>query len=214
MSLIIELLLVFIVLTNLTLVGSSRLATCIRLTAVQGMAISLLPLLAEEYGFSLRLLLLAVVIFLVKGLVLPKMLTRTLRTADVYHEVEPLVGFTASVVLEVTLLAVSFWMASRLPLPRPAPSPLALPLAMSTILTGLFLIVSRRKALTQVLGYLVLENGVYVFGLVLAPEAPFLVEMGILLDVFVAVFVMGIAIFHIRREFDHIDVDQLTSLRD
>jgi hydrogenase-4 component E len=68
--------------------------------------------------------------------------------------------------------------------------------------------------LNQVVGYLVLEDGVYLFGLILAPEVPLLVEMGILLDVFVAVFVMGIAIFHISREFDHLEVDQLTTLKD
>jgi len=82
------------------------------------------------------------------------------------------------------------------------------------MLTGLFVIVSRFNALNQVVGYLVLENGVTMFGLLLAPEVPFLVEMGILLDVFVAVFVMGITIFHISREFEHIDVEQLTTLRD
>jgi len=66
----------------------------------------------------------------------------------------------------------------------------------------------------QVVGYLVLENGSYIFGVALAQDEPFLVEMGVLLDIFVAVFAMGIAIFHINREFDHIDVDQLTSLKD
>jgi hydrogenase-4 component E len=75
-------------------------------------------------------------------------------------------------------------------------------------------IVSRKKALSQVMGYLVLENGIYLFGITLGREAPLLVEMGVSLDVFVAVFVMGIIIFHISREFDHIDVDQLASLKD
>jgi hydrogenase-4 component E len=64
------------------------------------------------------------------------------------------------------------------------------------------------------LGYLVLENGIYIFGVTLVRDQPWLVETGILLDVFVAVFVMGIAIFHISREFDHMDVDQLTVLKD
>jgi hydrogenase-4 component E len=85
---------------------------------------------------------------------------------------------------------------------------------MFTILTGLFVICSRRKALTQVLGYLVMENGVCVFGSALAVEAPLPVELGVLLDVSVAVFVMGIVIFHINREFDHIDTDRLSILRD
>jgi len=87
------------------------------------------------------------------------------------------------------------------------------PGALFTTLTGLMIIVSRRKALTQVVGYLVMENGVYAFGAALAVQEPLLVEMGILLDVFVAVFVMGITIYQISREFDHIDTDRLSELK-
>jgi hydrogenase-4 component E len=67
---------------------------------------------------------------------------------------------------------------------------------------------------TQALGYLVMENGIYVAGMVLVPDSPLLVELGVLLDVVVGVFLMGIVIFHIHREFDHIDTDQLATLRD
>jgi hydrogenase-4 component E len=89
-----------------------------------------------------------------------------------------------------------------------------LPGALFTILSGLMIIISRRKALTQVIGYLAMENGVYAFGAALAVEEPLLVEMGILLDVLVAVFIMGITIHHISREFDHIDTDRLSELKD
>ncbi len=82
------------------------------------------------------------------------------------------------------------------------------------MMVGLLLIVSRRKAVMQTLGYLAMENGIYAFGLAFAVEEPLLVEMGVLLDVFVAVFVMGIAIHHISREFDHIDTDRLSTLKD
>jgi hydrogenase-4 component E len=88
------------------------------------------------------------------------------------------------------------------------------PVALFTSLVGLFVIISRRKALTQVLGYLVLENGIYTFGVGLVQNTPMLVELGVLLDVFVAVFVMGIAIFHINRQFDHIDTDRMVLLKD
>jgi hydrogenase-4 component E len=92
-------------------------------------------------------------------------------------------------------------------------SPLIVPVAFFTIMSGLFLIISRKKALTQVLGYLDQENGIYAFGVALVRQQPMLVELGILLDIFVAVFVMGIAMFHINREFDSIDTDQLSRLR-
>jgi hydrogenase-4 component E len=142
------------------------------------------------------------------------LLSRVLQESGVHREVEPVVGYIGSLLLGMLTLAVSFWLSARLPLPRPAISVLVVPVALFTTLAGLFLIVTRRTALTQVLGYLVLENGIYVFGVSLAQDTPMLVELGVLLDVFVAVFVMGIAIFHINREFDHIDTEQLTSLRD
>jgi hydrogenase-4 component E len=75
-------------------------------------------------------------------------------------------------------------------------------------------LVTRRKAVTQVVGYLMLENGVFLFGQTLARDLPFAVELGILLDLLVGVFVMGIAIHHISREFDHIDTERLDSLQE
>ena len=79
---------------------------------------------------------------------------------------------------------------------------------------GFLVLVSRRQAVTQVVGYLMLENGVFIFGQTLVEEIPFAVELGILLDLLVGVFVMGIAIYHISREFEHIDTELLSSLKD
>ena len=79
--------------------------------------------------------------------------------------------------------------------------------ALSNVLTGLVVLTSRLKALTQVVGYLMLENGIYVFGLTQTQRVPFLLEMGVLLDVFVGVFIMGIVVFHINREFDTVGSD-------
>jgi len=70
------------------------------------------------------------------------------------------------------------------------------------------------KAISQVIGYLILENGIYLFGAVFLGGQSLLVELAILLDIFVAVFVMGITIFHISRQFDHIDTQKLTELKD
>jgi hydrogenase-4 component E len=73
---------------------------------------------------------------------------------------------------------------------------------------------SRRKAVTQVVGYVMLENGIYLFGLTQAEKVPFLLELGVLLDVFVGVFIMGIVVFHINREFESLDSARLTELTD
>ena len=88
------------------------------------------------------------------------------------------------------------------------------PTALSTVWAGLLLVVSRKKAVNQVLGFLVLENGVFVFGLLLSDIMPIMVEAGVLLDLFAAVFVMGIVMFHINREFSSLDTEKLSALKD
>jgi hydrogenase-4 component E len=82
------------------------------------------------------------------------------------------------------------------------------------VFIGLVALVSRRKAVTQVVAYLVLDNGIFMFGLVLVPALPVLVEMGVLLDLFAAVFVMGVTIHNINRQFDHIDTSRMSQLND
>ena len=203
----IDLVMVCLVLSNLMLVGSSRIGVCIRFVALQGILLGLLPLTLHHWF-------LAAVSIAIKGIVFPWLLFRAMREANVRREVEPYVGFSSSLLIGVATLVVSSRLATRLPSPLPAISTLILPVALFTMITGLFLIVSRRQALTQVIGYLALENGVFTFGMGFVREAPVIVEMGILLDIFVAVFVMGITIFHISREFDQIDTEQLTSLKD
>ena len=209
-----DIVLLLVVLTNLLLMGHSRLVACIRTVAAQGFLLGLLLLLAQQHELTARVALLAVGGMIVKGVVLPWLLGRAQREAAVRREVEPFVAYTPSLLIGVAALAVSLWLGSRLPLPRPAVSSLIVPVAFFSILAGLFLIVSRKQALTQALGYLTMENGIFIFGVALAQEHPVLFELGVLLDVFVAVFVMGITIFHISREFDHIDTGQLSTLHD
>jgi hydrogenase-4 component E len=207
-----DMIMVFLVLTNLALLGLSRLGACIRLTALQGVALGILPLALNQWNPDLHLAVFSAVLVILKGIVFPFILMRTLRELNVQREVEPFIGYGTSIGLGTAALVSCMWLSSRLPLPA-AMSALTIPVAFFTIMTGLFLIITRKKAITQVLGYLVLENGIYAFGAALVVKQPVLIELGILLDVFVAVFVMGIAIFHINREFDHIDTDKLSGLR-
>jgi len=208
-----ELATVLLFLTDLVMLGLSELGACIRMVAIQGILLGLFTLIAREDVLTARLIILGVVSMGLKGFVFPLLLSRDIREAKVRREVEPFVGYAASIVAGLLMLAASMWIAARFPMLSAATSSFVIPVALSTAFTGLFLIISRRKALTQVIGYLVFENGIYMFGIAAAGEIPFLVEFGVLLDVFVAVFVMGIAINHINREFDHIDADQLSSLK-
>ena len=211
---LIDVLLVAIVLSDLLLLSSSRLATCINVGALQGLVLAILTAAARGEGPLVHLIILMLGTIGLKGIIFPRLLRRAIRGAEVRREVEPFVSYTFSIVVGTVALGVALWLGSRLPLPSPAVSPLVIPVALFTILVGLFLIISRRKAVTQALGYLVLENGIYVFGVALVQESSLLIELGVLLDVFAAVFIMGIMIFHINREFDHLDVDRLAALKE
>lgn len=208
-----NLLLVFLILTTFKLLASSRLGACVRAVAAQGLALGLLTLATHEAALSLHIVAVAGGSMALKGFVFPWLLFRALREAGVRREVEPYVGYTLSILGGLVALGGSLWFGSRLQLPTEPVSTLALPVALFTMLAGLFVIVARKKAVMQVLGFLVLENGIYTFGAARVGDMPFLVELGVLLDLFVAVFVMGITIHHINREFDHIDTDRLDSLK-
>ena len=214
MTLCLDGVLVLLILTNLWLLGSSRLMACIRTVALQAVLLGILPLLVQPTGPGLRVTLLALVSTALKAGVLPWLLRRAVRSANVRTEVEPLLGFTTSLLVGVGLLGVSIHVARGLPVPDQQGGEFLLPVALFTTMVGLLVIVSRVKAVMQALGYLAMENGVYAFGMAFAVEEAFMVEMGILLDVFAAVLVMGITIRHISVEFEHIDTDRLSALRD
>ncbi|HYK82087.1 MAG TPA: hypothetical protein VEU55_03000 [Gemmatimonadales bacterium] len=207
-----DLLLVLVTLTDFMILGTSRLTTCIRAIALQGLLLGALPL-ALTQRWSIHIVALAAGSTIVKSQVLPWLLRRAIREAAVRREVEPRIGFTMSLVLGTAAVAIAFGVAQRLPLPEGA-SELLVPVALATVIMGFLALTTRAKAVTQVVGYLMLENGIYLFGLTSAERVPFLVEVGVLLDVFVAVFIMGIVVFHINREFDSISAARLSELRD
>lgn len=203
-----------VILSNLSLLGTSRLLACIRILAVQGLLLGLLPLFFHADDLSLRVVLQVAASTFSKGVVFPWLLTRAVRGADQRREMVPAIGYTPSLLIGGALLGVALWLGWRLPLPGDHESEFLVAVALDTTMVGLFLIVARRLAITQVLGYLAMENGITTFGLVFAEQEPLLVEMGIFLDAFMAVFVMGLMIYHINREFHHLDTERLSSLRD
>jgi hydrogenase-4 component E len=137
-----------------------------------------------------------------------------MRAAQIKREVEPFIGFVPSLLLGAggTIAAVAF--ARSLPLLPEHAGSLLVPGALASVLTGFVLLVGRAKAIAQVCGYLILENGIYLFGLLLLRALPLLVEAGILLDLTVGVFVIGIIVDHIQRAFDSLDTRKLTALRE
>jgi hydrogenase-4 component E len=213
----IDSILVLVVLLNLAMLATSRMAACIRTFALQSLLLAFLPIaigIQHEMIPGGHIFAIAAGTIGLKVLLIPQILLRVLRTGEIHREVEPFIGFTTSVMLGAVIIIVSFAFAKGMPLPAQAPSDLLLPVSLATLFNGLLMLVSRAKAISQVLGYLVAENGIFVFGLLLLEQTPVLVELGILLDLFVGVFIMGIVVYHIRREFDHMDTHLLDTLRE
>ena len=198
---------------NLMALGSSRLPSIIRAVALQGMVLGAMPLLIEPH-FDWLVASVALGTAAVKGFVIPNLLRRAMRVANIEREVEPFIGFIPSLLLGAAGTIAAVAGARALPLLPEHAGTLLVPGALASVLTGFVLLIGRVKAIGQVCGYLILENGIYLFGLLLIESTPLLVESGILLDLVVGVFVIGIIVDRIQRAFDSLDTRKLTVLRE
>ncbi len=198
---------------NLLALGSSRLPSVIRAVALQGMVLGVIPLLMEGH-FDWMVASVAFGTIVVKGMVIPQLLRRAMRVANIEREMEPLIGYIPSLLLGAAGTIAAVAGARALPLLPEHAGTLLVPGALASVLTGFVLLVGRVKAIGQVCGYLILENGIYLFGLLLIKSTPLLVESGILLDLVVGVFVIGIIVDRIQRAFDSLDTRKLTVLRE
>lgn len=206
--------LVVVIITNLVLLYAVRLKHCIQAVALQGLVMGALPLMLQVGPPTLQVILLSLAFFGVKALLLPWLLSRSLRRVQVRSLVEPYIGHSASLLAGIGVLILAMWLTSRLPLPADPLFKMMFPVAFAAILSGLIIIVTRRKALSQVIGYLAAENGISLLGAPMVGHDALWLELSILLDVCVGVLVMGIAIHHINQAFDSIDVDRFAALKD
>ena len=213
MSSAVDPLLVLILMLNFLILGTSRLRAAINASAAQGVLIGVLTVFVHGSP-AMRPIVLGAAAAAIKGLLIPGMLMRALRDAAIHREIEPYISFLTSLLLGAVATGAAVLFADHLPLAPDHQGSLLVPASLSTVLTGFLILSTRRKAITQVVGYLVLENGIFVMGLTLHDAMPSLVEIGILLDLLVAIFVIGIVINHINREFASIDAAQLDTLKE
>lgn len=205
--------LILVLVINLFTLGTSRILALIRIVALQGALLGVLPFLVHKH-VTWPAIVIAVAAIALKGIAIPAIMIRALREAQIKREVEPLVGFLPSILLGATATAFSLLFTSHLPLIEQHTGSLIVPASMATILTGFILLTTRFKALTQVVGYLVLENGIFVFGMLLIEAMPFVVEIGVLLDLFVGIFVICIITNHINAAFSSMDTRRLVTLKE
>ena len=205
-------LLVLVLLINILILGTRRTRVAIRAIAAQGVVLGILPLLI--HAANAHILLITLFVLLAKGVLIPWLLLGALKKVDFGEDLEPFLGYAGNILAGALAMVLAFVFAARLPLAPMHQGLLTVPAALATILAGFIALASRRKAINQVIGYLLLENGIYIFGLLLTEAMPLMVEAGALLDLIVGIFVMGIIINQISREFSSIDTSRLTALRE
>lgn len=213
MAAILDPLLIVILALNFVALGVSRIRAVISAVALQGILLGLFPLFIH-HEIGVRVALLVVVTAALKGFVIPGFLVHAMREANIQHEVKPVGSFMSSLLLGAAGTGLALVFSSTLPLADEHAELLLVPASLATVWTGFLMLTTRKKAIMQVLGYLLLENGIYLFGLLLLEGMPFLVEVGVLLDLFTGVFVMGIIVHHINREFSSISTEHLTELKE
>lgn len=202
-----------LLLINLVALGTSRIGTVVRAVALQGVLLGVLAVAAHG-SLTGRVLALALASIFLKGWLIPVILFRALRQVAIKREVEPSLGLLPSLLLGAFATVLAVAAGSRLPLAETRLAPLLIPASFATIAAGFLVITTRRKAISQVLGYLMLDNGIFIFGLLLVEAMPFLVEAGVLLDLFVGIFVLSIILHHINREFASLDTRRLSLLKE
>lgn len=205
--------LVLLLVMNLFALGTSRILAVIRIVGAQGILLGVIPLLLH-HSLTFPAILAAVAAIIFKGVIIPRIMIRALRDAQIKREVEPLIGLLPSIILGAIATAFALLFAGQLPLAAPHHGTLLVPTAITTVLVGFLLLVTRYKAISQVIGYLVLENGIFIFGMLLIEAMPFIIEMGVLLDLVVGIFVTCIIINHINQAFSSMDTRRLVSLKE
>ncbi len=209
--------LVLILLSVLLSLGSSRMMTLVKIMSLQGTMIPLVGLLLQQDGNSAHSgIFFFQCMLLVKGALIPGLLYLAVTRVSIKREVEPIIGYHASLLAGLGLILLAVYITQRLKLSLPDDNALLLISAITTMGGGLFLMMSRTKAITQVIGYLMLENGIYLVGVALTKQTHnlYLVEFGILLDLLVGVMIMGIILHNINRTFDDVDTMYLGQLKD
>jgi hydrogenase-4 component E len=202
-------------LTAVLIVWRRELRAIVRLLAWQGVALAAIPLIEGIRQQDGAIVTVGVVVLLLKALILPVLLGRAVGTEDQERrESTPLVNTTAALLITAGLTVVAYAVTRPIIALDPTGATRAVPAAFAVILIAVFVMVSRRRALSQAVGFLMLDNGIAATGFLITGGVPLIVELGASLDALFAVLVLGVLTGRMRRAFGDTDLDQLRELRD
>ncbi|MBK5305395.1 MAG: hypothetical protein JJD92_01765 [Frankiaceae bacterium] len=203
-----------LLLTAVLMLWWRELRAIVRLLVAQGVLLAgLAGILAIQEGDS-QLYGVAAGVLLLKGIALPAVLRRVLRDGREATESEPLVNAASSLLAAAFLILFAYAVSRPLVALAPSPATRALPVGLSMVFLGFFLMISRRRAVSQVVGFLLMDNGIAATAFLAAAGVPLIVELGVSLDLFLIVLVLQVLTARMRLKFGGTDLDDLRQLRD
>jgi len=209
----VDTLLSLVLLSILLSFGSSRLPVLIKLLAFQGLAVSIVPLVIG-HDLTIGGLIFSQVTLAIRGIVIPLSLYIAIKKVAIRREVEPIVGYHASLLVGLILIVAATYVSRQFNVPSTSASALLLPTAITLLAAGMFLLMARRNAIAMVIGYIMMENGIYLVGTTFSTRAHHIVEFGILLDVLAGVMIMAVIFQNIKQSFDDVDTALLRTLKE
>jgi hydrogenase-4 component E len=208
---IMQLFIALILVSKFMILGSTRLYSSVRAFGIQSF---LLACVASVVGIStgkFDLYIVALLTLVIKAAVIPYIFIYIIREIKVKREIDLYVGISPSLIIGGILVVISYYLIRSIDVITELSS-FALSASMSLVSIGLFVMISRKKAIMQMLGILIMENGLFLGAISLTSGMPLLVELGIFFDVLIGVLIMGILIFRINKTFETIDTDMLKTL--
>lgn len=208
---------VLILLSAFVLMAGKRIKSYLSALRLQAVLIAAVTLamgirnLTTKGGFDL--LAVSVIIVALKVIYIPNILQRTWRSVEYKVEKDFMMNIPALVLICCGLVVLTYFSLPDIGGTAKGPAGLLLANSISLALIGLFFIISRRKAIGQIAGLLVIENGLFVTALYASNGMPFIVDMGIFVDLVTSVLILGVMVFRINDRFDTIDIDKLNNLR-
>jgi hydrogenase-4 component E len=209
----IDLFLFGVLMMAFAMVLSKRIPALIRGFGIQSFLLFLLTLFLAHRAGSGELYVVAGLLLLIKVMLIPYVLRRVIRRINVDDHLGLFVNPTVSMAIAIFLTYLAYLFTGRILFVHGEVENNAFFVSLSVTLIGLFLMVFRMKALAQVIGLLVMENGLFLAAASVSAGMPFFVEIAIFFDVFLCVLILGIFVYKINRLFTHIDVDKLTELK-
>lgn len=215
-GLLIDIFAAAILVTAFLIVSSRSLGFYIRLFALQSLFLGVVAFLVVIGYGETHILIAAILTIAIKAIAIPLVLTRMIERIEVQKEVDFSINITASLLLCGAMVILADSVAQSILGGQLGNTPAVsrvLSVSIALMLIGLFIMTTRKKALTQIIGLLTMENGVFLSGLSITYGMPLIVEVGIFFDILIAVLILGVFVFRINKTFESISMDTLRSLR-